>query len=229
MLVPQAPEGVKRGEEKQRKKTEHWERAARSGAVCTGLDASSACLFLPHKHFCQNESQTAEHTAHTHTCCFCRSRMHSPILKCFPVAPFLFHLLPVSPRVTSRPGTPPSSDGWWPCSGLGDSQSPSERQDWSPASPAPTLPVLAGLTALGEPDGNKPRVPRPPARCAAGAKAWERACAGVWLLSWAGKKTAPSSGCSLFPMDGPQALPVGLRGAKPCARVHSVLVFSLRC
>lgn len=60
--VPRAPEGVKRGEEKQRKKNRVLERAARSGAVCTGLDVSSACLLLLHKRFCQKESQAAEHT-----------------------------------------------------------------------------------------------------------------------------------------------------------------------
>lgn len=106
VLVPWVPEGVKRREEKQRKKTEGWERAARSGAVCTGSVVSSACLFLLHKHFCQNESQAAEHAVHTHTRCLCRSRMHSPILKCFPVAPFLFHLLPVSPCATNGTRTP---------------------------------------------------------------------------------------------------------------------------
>lgn len=191
--VLRVPEGVKRGEEEQRKKAEGWESAARSGAVCTGLDVSSACLFLLHKHFCQNESQAAEHAAHTHTAAAHHAQLWPRVLPT---------LLPPAYSM----GTPLGNESWGP--------------------PEPGL-VLTGLSALSKPDGSKPHVPRPPACCAAGAKAWEWACAGVWLLSWAGKKTPPSLGCSLFPMDRPKPCPWGSKGTDPvlgCTQSPSVLL-----
>lgn len=54
--------GLREERKSRERKTECWERAARSGAVCTGLDVSSACLFLLHEQLCQKESQAAEHS-----------------------------------------------------------------------------------------------------------------------------------------------------------------------
>ena len=221
-LVPWAAEGVKRGEEKRRKKTERWERAAPSGAVCTGLDVSSACLFLLRKHFCQGESQTAEHTAHTHTHthtrCFCRSHMHSPILKCFPVAPFLFHLLPSSPCVTNRTGTPPSSDGWWPCASLGESRSPAERQGCSPAClPPPCLswqgwqPWASRMGANLVSQGHQPAVPL-------GPRPGNGHVLGFGCFPGLERKHPPPQDALCFPWTVPKCCLWGSEGPDPALR-----------
>lgn len=175
--VPRAPEGVKRGEEKQRKKNKSV------GREQLGQGLFALAWMCPRHVYSYRKSGFARRRARllsTHT---------QPHPKCL--------------------GTPLSSNGWWPSPGLRAPRSPGKQRGCSPA-----LPGLAGLSALGS-DREGPHVPRPPACCAAGAKAWEWACAGIWLLSWSGKKTLPSPGCSLFPMDRPERCPWGSEGPNP--------------
>jgi len=210
-LVPRAPERVKRGGEKRRKKTEGWERAARSGAVCTGLDVSSACLSLLHKSFCQQESQTAEHAAHTHA----RTDAHaaSAAHACTAPSDNASQSHPSSSTSCPFPPLLRISRGAFraamapPASGTPRAQ-PSGRAALLPRLLPPCMSWL----------GSQPWASRVGANLVsqghqlAGTKAWEWACAGVWLLSWAGKKTAPSPGCSLFRMNLPKCCPWGSAG-----------------